>query len=138
MTALDLDLQQVGLALDLVAEWQLDVIKASKVWWEWMKWAARDDDPSQLDLTPGSGFWNEIQLLDDLFQSSAMQSHIIGLTYETQMLNNGTCLAAWGQQSHYTVPCPNEIFDNDSYDSVTCRERGLHCVRHDFDSLVPD
>lgn len=73
---LDLDLQESGLALDLVAEWQLDQIKNQELWEEWNSCSSVDPDvpykmssyspfyseplgkemvPEEYDLLPGHG-----------------------------------------------------------------------------------
>lgn len=121
----DLDLQQFGLALDLVAGWQLDVVKVSDMWKEWRRWRLQSAGSSRLAIVSKAGFWKEVELDQP---STARGPDIVGLTFEVEVYSDCYRLVTWGQQNLDPVPYPRDTIEGSVYVKVWCDTSGYHCV----------
>lgn len=145
MEVLDLDLQQFGLAFNIVAEWQLDNIKKQDLWEEWEEkesnlepWQDGPEDIEEPNL-PGGGFFRS-------FTSEATISALaegypcpertfpIKSIYVEMDFDWKDCwfyLAAWGNIRYpCIVPGAFEVTRDHGHDwrGMLCEERVVDCV----------
>lgn len=129
----DLDLQEIQLALDLVASWQLDQVRAQELWDDWEDCGCEDHDhgngPCHDDWNYMT-FDNKIPILNDRILCIDRFQHQVEATDD-----NRVHLSTWAvKMEDYYDPLPyiQRVYDNAGYSfsRPLCEELGVPCVSY--------
>lgn len=135
----DFDSGQLLLALDLVAEWQLEKVKALEVWDEWAEWdlyyAAHVSFTSETSIliTPrrtaprSPGFYKTIELRHRSSLPGRSPGKVTTFTANMDSLDTEILMAVWvNWVDEDDDPDIEEIMYSGQYRQVDCREE--YCV----------
>lgn len=130
---LELDSQQFGLALDLVAGWQIERILGQKLWPEWKELESIGfiDEHEAEGINPfGQDNWKGVKFDGYLQEVYRYDTSIESITSEIDMRHDGYYILTWAwPRKYYGSTIFRQLSESSEYEQVDCRNGRVDCVR---------